>query len=222
MASRRFRSMIALIVAAVQCTSALEPAKPTRIECYSITEPCHCSAGSDQCCNKSTSPGVKNRGDADHCCCSADAPLIWGNPPAKCQEVKKCTYNCCPADQKLCADACCPPGDKCMLGVCSSSPKPTPTPSPRPAPAPGPPSRSWWEVIPGNGGLSVLVDLAMSSVCCGTGAVALPPCYRRMRQLQCPRLFMIQSRPQQRSLTDDAFPPDILIRQDSGDSSNEP
>lgn len=93
------------------------PLPAVHIACTVATEVCMCSSGS-RCGNESVAPGVKNRGDADSCCCQTNAPLIWEDKDAKCMETSKCTWGCCGSGQKLCGDVCCAPGEKCFDGTC--------------------------------------------------------------------------------------------------------
>ncbi|CAJ1358770.1 unnamed protein product [Effrenium voratum] len=110
------------------------------VECTSTAQPCECADGY-KCGNTSTSKGVKNREDATSCCCPATASILFAASPAICQEVKKCTYDCCTAGSKLCGTTCCNASTKCHLGQCSSG---STTPPPQ---QPGS-QRVWYELIP--------------------------------------------------------------------------
>eukprot|EP00435_Cladocopium_sp_Y103_P044207 s2275_g12.t1 len=103
------------------------------VSCKSCATPCDCADGF-KCANMSTSKGVKNRQDAPLCCCPSSSDVIFAASPAICNEVKKCTYDCCLSGQKLCGDSCCTEGQKCISGQCKTN---FTTTAPPPPPPPG-------------------------------------------------------------------------------------
>eukprot|EP00930_Biecheleria_cincta_P100572 TRINITY_DN92189_c0_g1_i1.p1 TRINITY_DN92189_c0_g1~~TRINITY_DN92189_c0_g1_i1.p1 ORF type:complete len:200 (-),score=37.42 TRINITY_DN92189_c0_g1_i1:28-627(-) len=199
MPCNRIASLLA-VVALLTLRQAAATA-PQHIQCTSVVLPCSCSS-EEQCCNSSTSNGVKHRADAEHCCCPSSAQAIFGNPPAKCMEVKKCTYDCCAAGEKLCGNSCCAAGDKCALGVCTSAP--TSTPAPKPCE-----ERSWWEIVPGHQMLSALAEfVALPATFCSAGAL-LPAATRRFRSQGCLSLGTSQRQAMLSDRRDEEAPVDL-------------
>lgn len=157
-------------------------APSSSISCKVTVDPCRCGEG-EGCANSSVAKGIRNRQDADHCCCPQDAPLIWSDPLAKCSEAKKCSFVCCPNGDKLCLNACCGKSQKCTQGVCSAAPSPT-TSSTAPWPTSPPGSardaRNFWEFLPGPPWIS---DTALSLLGLGCVGVAGPKVARRLPAL---------------------------------------
>mmetsp|Transcript_74619 Transcript_74619/g.241515 ORF Transcript_74619/g.241515 Transcript_74619/m.241515 type:complete len:182 (-) Transcript_74619:59-604(-) len=127
-----------------------------QINCTVAATPCACDSA-DRCANASVVKGIKNRGDADDCCCPSGAPLIWSDSKAKCMEVKKCHFACCASGTKMCNGLCCDESEKCMQGKCiAEAPSPSPSPSP-PSPSPPCPATAPGGSWPGSATAAVVV-----------------------------------------------------------------
>ncbi|CAE7375613.1 unnamed protein product [Symbiodinium microadriaticum] len=149
---------------------------PQTFQCTSVASPCDCADGF-KCCNTSTSKGVKNREDAEHCCCPASDELLFASAAAVCVvEAKKCQYTCCEAGMKLCGSDCCDASAKCGEGKCGASTATTPSS--------GCSQRSWWEIVPGEKVWSFLLEfMAVPAAFCGAGVFCSSYFLRRRARL---------------------------------------
>mmetsp|Transcript_84376 Transcript_84376/g.243519 ORF Transcript_84376/g.243519 Transcript_84376/m.243519 type:complete len:129 (+) Transcript_84376:45-431(+) len=98
------------------------PGLPLWFPCVPRSPSFHCDYRDrvhEERATESVVKGVKNRPNANDCCCREDQEIMWDDPPMlHCQERSKCLWVCCEHPDKLCGEQCCTQTQKCIHQVC--------------------------------------------------------------------------------------------------------